>query len=442
LRYSRWIEAKAVALHQVKVHVLDLEVGMYVASLDRPWLGTPFPLQGFYITGYEDVEKLKPYCNHVYVDIERGNMPRTLLKSTQPFATPANAKRRSGPKVAPLKIKRGVYPKPTPIRKEIHKATRAHDHIHAAVERFMDRIRAGGALDLIETRRVIKHVVSSVIRNPDALIWLAKIRDRDQYAYGHCVRSTIWATVFGRHLGLAREGLETLALGVLLSKVGYTRLPRALVTKTEPLSAAEEEFWRRHVTFGVDILRRTPGISDLVVSIVAAHQERHDGNGFPRGLKGDQIPYLAKIAGIVDCYDGLRYPRDEPRALSSSEAMSELYRLRDVDFQAELVEEFIKAIGIYPAGTLVELSTREIGLIVEQHETRRLSPKVVIVLDKDKQPLETFQMVDLTKGSTEKKHMEIVRSLGPRAFNIEPQEVHDIWFGRRWRTISAMFQAS
>jgi len=155
--------------------------------------------------------------------------------------------------------------------------------------------------------------------------------------------------------------------------------------------------------------------------MIEYHHERHDGSGYPKGLKGDQIPIFARIAAIVDCYDAITSHRSYAKALPPSMAIKMLYEWRDVDFQAELVEEFIQAVGIYPAGTLVELSSGEVGVVLSEYRTRRLRPKVMILLDANKKPVTDVQTVNLleTTHTQDGKSLDIVNSLEPDAYGID-----------------------
>lgn len=129
--------------------------------------------------------------------------------------------------------------------------------------------------------------------------------------------------------------------------------------------------------------------------MVQYHHERHDGSGYPQKLSGPQIPLLARIAGIVDTYDAVTSPRPWADAKSSTEAVSLLYEQRDKAFHGQLVEQFIQAIGVYPTGTLVQLSNRDVGVVIAQNPSRRLRPQVMVVMDGHHQPLARPHVVDL-----------------------------------------------
>ncbi|RMF19360.1 MAG: HD-GYP domain-containing protein, partial [Gammaproteobacteria bacterium] len=134
-----------------------------------------------------------------------------------------------------------------------------------------------------------------------------------------------------------------------------------------------------------------------------SHHERHAGHGYPQGLKGTEIPFHARIAAIADCYDAITSERPYARPVSPSEAVSKLYEWRNVEFQAALVEEFIQAIGIYPAGTLVELTDGRVGIVIQAHATRRLKPRVLLLRDADKAPIppEEVDLLELEKAQPE-----------------------------------------
>ncbi len=386
---------------QEKIAVQNLLAGMYVARLDRPWIGTPFPIQGFHIQDEEDIKTLALYCKHVYVDVvkSRVSVQRTLHALSSPSTSVHPSPTRPRVKLA---ADEETYTRSRGLKQELHTARRLHRDVVRTVDQLMHKVTNGKPPAIKTARRITVRMVDSIARNPDAFIWITRLRAKDEYSYSHSVRAAVWAVTFGRHLGLARDRLEHLALGVLLSEVGMTRLPERVVKKKAPLTREEHEILKKHVTYGVAMLRESRGIHLEVLEVVAHHHERHNGSGYPRGLKGNQIPLLGRIAGIADFYDALTYPRHEELALSPAEAMIKLHDLRDLDFQAELVDEFIRAIGIYPTGSLIELSTGEVGIITEQNLDRRLRPKVLLILDRDKQPLKKPRELDLFKKERDK----------------------------------------
>ncbi len=159
--------------------------------------------------------------------------------------------------------------------------------------------------------------------------------------------------------------------------------------------------------------------------MIAHHHERVNGKGYPNKLKGNDIPLFGRIAAIVDCYDAISSNRSYAKAISPAEAVRKLYEWRDIDFHAALVEVFIQALGIYPAGSMVELSTGEVGVVMSEYRARRLRPKVMVILDKDKRLLAEFPTIDLYLVSQNEagEEINIKQSLEPGSYGVNPSEL-------------------
>lgn len=435
-----------MGIKQVKLNVNELTIGMYVSGLDRPWSQTPFPLQGFYLRDLDVINQLKALCSHVYIDVEKGRGPVAAnLKGMNSGGSRSVGRSYSKTgvvtePVAPLKIQRNLYREVQPLQKEVKKARQLHQKVHGAVTEVLDQLERNQlqSASLGETKRIASEMVDSVLRNPDAFTWLTRVQEKDEYTYSHAVRSSVWAILFGRHIGLPKRDLDILALGVLLKDVGKVLLDNALLIKPDR-TADEEELYRSFVDLGADILRKTPGVEPRVISVVKTHCERLNGSGFPLGLQGDKIPLLGKIAGIVTFYDHVTNPRGSRHPIAPSKAVAKLYELRNIQFQEELVVEFIRAIGLYPTGTLVELSTGEVGVVVEQNFERRLKPKVMLVLDACKARMEEPILLDLSEDDRRKQALldsgkktryeiekvEIARDLEPGSFDIDISSIRD-----------------
>jgi HD-GYP domain-containing protein (c-di-GMP phosphodiesterase class II) len=224
------------------------------------------------------------------------------------------------------------------------------------------------------------------------------------------------------------SSLEALALGGLLLDVGKTRLPEELLHKSGPLNPQERQQMEKHVDIGVQILadsQETPdgeAIPLEVLQMVAAHHERADGSGYPQGLENDAIPLFGRIASIVDSYDAMtsKSPFGHSEPMTPHEAVTELYELSEKKYQAELIEQFIQAVGIYPTGSLVELSTGEVGAVVAVNGLKRLRPEIVLLLDKNKQPLSEFIAMDLSRMD---RKISVSRGLRSGAYGIDMNEL-------------------
>lgn len=405
----------------IKIYTADLELGMYVSGLDRPWLETPFVLQGFRIATEDDLKTLRRYCQYVYVDIEKSQQQEHVLQRKQRIKRP----RMSRQALFPTR-KLTSYQDTTDWAEEYPRAETAVRQLSQGVEEMFEHARNGAAVDVVRVKRSVEPMIDSISRNPDACIWLARLKQQDQYTYQHSLGASIWAVALGRQLGLPRSDLRSLAIGGLLFDVGKLRIDPELLHTDRPLSPAELAEMREHVRYGVEMISETGLMNTDVRDMVAHHHERHNGSGYPQGLSGDSIPVFARIAAIVDCYDAITSHRSYASATSPSAAIKMLHEAKDIDFQAELVEEFIQAVGIYPAGTLVELSSGEVAVVVAEYRTRRLRPRVMIILDAHKQPVSGVHMVDLLRETqlADGAPLEISASLEPGSYGIDMNSIH------------------
>jgi len=434
-----------MSLLQRKIDVSGLRVGMYVSELDRPWLETPFLFQGFFIRSKNEIDELHEHCEFVYIDLEQ-----SLIAANQPHAadpsqnadkalSASRARRKRGfwqwllqlfgrkqQVTAAAPSKPGEYYKDTvSVADELVVAKSLHStSVHRLVD-VLNSVRQGATLRVPELDIVVDGMVDSVLRNSTAMALLVRMQEIDDYTHAHSLATSMWSLIFGRHLGLDRQSLKLLGLGGLLLDVGKTKLPLQLLQSTGKLTGVAMTHLRSHVQLGVDLLRASDSIDQRVLDMVATHHERFDGSGYPKGLHGNQIPVFGRIAGIVDSYVAMSSNRPYAEAMSSYDAMREFKSLADKSFQAELIEQFIQAIGIFPAGTLVELSTNEIAVVLKEHRSSRLLPEVAIILDANRNKLEDFRIVDLADQPEEKiatTGVWIKRGLNPGEFDINLED--------------------
>lgn len=392
-----------------KIPVADLEIGMYVSELDRPWLETPFLFQGFYIRNQDEIVALRSHCKSVIVDsrVENDSPAVDERPVLRPERLPSEAMRD--------------------LKSEIQQASGIHGAIYTTVDEVMDELRHAGKLNVQRLEMAVEPMVDSVLRNPAAMSCLMRIRRKGGYLHSHSLASSVWATMLGREIGLDRDALRVVALGAMLLDVGKTRIPEKLLGKPGKLDDGELKLMRRHVEFGLDLLKKAGDVDVRARDMVAHHHERHDGSGYPARLKGDEIPVFGRIAGMVDTYDAMITSRPYASTQSSYGALRQLRSLAGIGFQAELVDQFTQAIGMFPTGTLVLLNTGEVAVVTAQSRTRRLRPEVMIILDRDKKPLADYRVVDLNQMSStadDQASLWIESGLEPGAFGVDPAEYY------------------
>ncbi len=228
---------------EVKTSVEGLEVGMFVSRLDRPWIKTPFDLQGIEIKSAEDIERVKKYCNFVFVDIEQGSSPhprywvldetpRITLdedENSDPFFH-VNQK-KDGEVAEYAALRKITYENRARFDAEMGVAEQVHEKIGDHFHQILGDLKLGKALDLEAVKEGISDMVASIVRNPSAMMWVVHIRRLDDYTYTRSLGSSVWCATFGRHLGLDEQDIEMLALGGLLLDLGKSMLPLGLLMK-------------------------------------------------------------------------------------------------------------------------------------------------------------------------------------------------------------------
>lgn len=359
----------------VKLPAMNLEPGMFVAELDRPWLETPFAIQGFVVRDSDEVLYVSNYVDHVYVDAEYSGVKQSLKLAVAAMKTTPRER--------------------LALRDEFQRTKVSFDNAADTLDKIFVSLRSGSEGDISAVQAAINPLIEGVFRNQEAVAALLRLKESGEYRYHHGVSMAVWAAILGRHIGLHRHELEKLAVGCAMCDIGMTQLPVELLDQAGNLTETQARIVRAHPKMGADLVSNSKDVDIEILGIIENHHERMDGSGYPRGIKGAAIPLLARIAGLVDTYDAMITSRPYAIARTSHEATQELLDCKGEKFQEALVEQFVQAIGLFPTGTMVELNTGEVAIVVTQNPTRRLKPELVVVLTAAKERLEAPRVVDL-----------------------------------------------
>jgi HD-GYP domain-containing protein (c-di-GMP phosphodiesterase class II) len=280
-------------------------------------------------------------------------------------------------------------------------------------------------LALQEVESVIQGMVESMVRNPDALMLVSRLRQVDKTVYGHGLNVAIYLVALGRHLSLPRDMLERLGTLGLLLDIGKTQLPRELLQKEGRLTSEEFEMVKSHVGISLEILLNTPNLHPDILEGVAQHHERENGSGYPSGISSGEIGLFGRMAAIADSFSAMTNPRPYTEIVPAYQALQALVSLGREFYHAPIVEQFIHAIGIFPIGSLVELSTGEVAVIISHSKVRRLKPRVLIISDKNKTPLNRPATLDLMyPPASYVTPPTILSGLPTGAYGLEPREYY------------------
>lgn len=395
-----------------KIPSSEVELGMYVASLDRPWSETPFLFQGFEVHNQHEIDDLHRLTRHVFIMVPDEEIELKRLSSNHEGSIP-NSKR----------LHKMKYETRISAEKEVKAVRESHENIAHLVTEIESLVQTKSTLKLADIEKPVRIMVDSVVNNPDAYLWLTRIRKFDSFVYKDSLTAAVLATSLGRQMGMLENDLQTLATGCMLMDVGKLGLPIELLHKCGRLNHEEWELMQSHVALGLSILEADPDCSADIMDIVRTHHERLDGSGYPAGLHGSQIPLLGQIASIVDFYVSVTTPRPFASVISPSQAEQILYEHKDKYFDEMLVEYFIQTISTYPTGSLVELSTGDIAIVIAQNPSLHLKPDVVLLLKPDKTPYSVYAVVRLASYSHNNTPVTIVRTLKDGEYGLKIEEL-------------------
>ena len=395
-----------------RIDVNQLTLGMFVCGIDRRWMDTPFVRHKFMVRTGKQLEQLRGHCREVTIDTSRGeDVPASgTTEAAAPATKPSSPAPR--PKREPSLVP-ASREETRSLERELARAASAHKEASGVLERVLDDVRLGRSIDTERSRQVVKGLTESVVRNPNALLCLTQLKDRDRYTSQHSVNVCIFTLAFARHIGIPKGKMEALGVGALLHDVGKMRVPLKVLNKPGPLTNVEFSEMKRHPEYSRELLARQSGVDPITVDVAYSHHERINGGGYPRGLKGREISLHARMVAIVDVYDAITSARVYHDPVSPLEALQRLYQWRYKDFDNRLVEKFIQCLGVYPAGSLVELESGEVGVVVEVNGESRTRPVVKLLLDRDKRPLETAALLDLSNPPSADAPPAIAKVLDP-----------------------------
>jgi len=435
--------------NSVQLSVDQVRIGMFVAALDRAWRDTPFLLQGFRVSDDNEIATLKAEAKTITIDPTHStpgsfeHLPdlhvvdgrfqglawlKRLRDRFGKFdqASPEIAAERERIGLIPPGITPNVYGDMKTIDPEIVRAEEIYQGTDATLELISKQVADGAKINLDRLGDAIENMVESTIANPDALLWVARIRAEDAATYAHGVKVAIYLLQLGRHLGFPPPQLANLgAIGLLLD-LGKIKVDRDLLLKRGKLTPAEFLTIKAHVDLGVSTLDESGDVDPDVRLGIMQHHERLDGSGYPQGLAGAAISIYGRMAAVADSFAALTSLRPYAEPLPAYDALKILYSQAGTTYHAPLVEQFVQAIGVFPAGSLVELTTGEVATVLAHNRVRRLEPRVLVLTTPDKKPLHEPLPLDLLlqpKG-VDGNDIKIVRGLPTGAYDLDLRQFY------------------
>ena len=372
-----------------QIPICDLLPGMYVVDVHKNWLDHSLWRQRFEVRDAAHVRRLVAEgITKVSIDTNKGidlpPLPVIALESVE---------RKLVLPVAPVK----ATPRQVSLGEERRRAGRLINEASGTVTDLMLAARGGRTVDAARLEPVVGKMIESVLRNPDALAPLARLKQMGTYATEHAVATAALVIALGKQQAMPQPELEKLALGTLLKDIGQSAIDARLITKPGMLSKSEYTLVQSHVEEGLAVLEATSRLSETSVAVVLEHHERFNGCGYPYRMAGDEISVAGRMAAIVDTYDAMTSDRPYRPAISPSLALRQLYDQGGTQFDPALVAAFIRTVGIYPVGTLVMLESGHLAVVEEVNHDILLSPVVRVIYHASRRQYVTPARIDLAR---------------------------------------------
>jgi len=406
---------------KIKVDASDLEIGMYVCELDRPWLESPFLFQGFLLETSEDVQDVVNACEYVFVDVANSSDTVRIRLQNMAASQSRSTLVKETDKPGQASIDDGYD-----YKEHLFLARKIYDHTRSYIDKTLTAVGQGSReVDTEQAKSLVNEMIDNILVKPHAMAWLTHLKNRDEYTMTHSVNVCILALTFGRHMQLPREQLEILGVGALLHDIGKLRVPTEILNKPDRLTRDEFEIMKKHPVEGYDILREDLLMSPQILDIVLHHHERISGQGYPEGMLGDSISGLTKMTSIVDVFDAITSDRCYHDGLSPYIALQNIYRWTDNAFDKNLVEGFMGCMGVYPVGSLVELNQGQIAVVIATTPKTKLRPMLLLLTDKEKHFLKTRRILNLSSQDWEKStsRLEIKNVIDPKTLGIDIKSI-------------------
>lgn len=371
-------------MQEYRIHVDNLRVGVFI-RLDMPWYEHPFLFGSFKIKSQDQIDTLKELgiTSVIFVPEKSDQLPDPQTASTSP--SPQDKTRQEQPVQEKLStearwnIKQERIVRLRAQRQRIQRCEKQFGEALDRVKRIMTNLGTASTEVVQQADLLIQEIVQTLVSDKDVVVHLMNSEEGTEDVFYHSLNTAVLGLIIGRTYGLEAEALQKLGLGLLFHDIGKQLIPKKVLLKKPPLTPSELKLMQLHPKYGEElIVGRVPDFPPESSEIIGKHHETADGKGYPEGLRGDRIPLLVKLASVVDTYDNHCNKSDPTTSLTPYQALSYMFGKQSEKFEKEIVSLLVRSVGVYPPGTLVQLSNGSVGLVVSANSANSLRPGILL----------------------------------------------------------------
>ena len=371
-----------------KIPVEHLRLGMHLQAFCGAWLDHPFWRTKFILEDPKDITLiLESPIREVWIDVSKGIdvAPGETLQDSETVTV------EQIPEAAP------VVQEKTSFNDEVKRAAKICAKGKEAVVSMFQEARMGKAIDAEAAAPLVEEISNSVLRNPGALISLARLKTADDYTYLHSVAVCALMIALARQLKLDEQQTREAGMAGLLHDLGKALIPNEILNKPGKLTDEEFAIVKTHPAKGHELLQAAANISEVTKDVCLHHHEKFEGGGYPKNLKGDEISLFARMGAVCDVYDAITSNRPYKAGWDPAESIKRMAEWKG-HFDPVVFQAFVKSLGIYPTGSLVRLESGKLGVVIEQGEASLLKPKVKVFFSTKSQAYIHPEVIDIAKS--------------------------------------------
>lgn len=358
-----------------KIKSRDAQLGMYVHEICGSWMDNPFWKKSFKLSNDKDLKAIRDYnIKEIWIDTDRG----LDVATETPVVTDEEEKIHINTAMNEIATQHKTHKPRVPLKEELVRAKKIILDAKKDIILMFNDARMGKTVNVDQAANLVDDINQSISRNSDALLSLVRLKNANNYTYMHSIAVSSLMMALGKELGLDSDTIKEVGIAGLMHDIGKLYIPSKILNKAGRLSDEEFKIMKSHPFQGWELLKNTPEVTEITLDVCLHHHERVDGEGYPDRLSGDDLSLYARMGAICDVYDAITSTRCYKASWEPAESLRKMAEWKEGQFDETVFSAFVKAIGVYPTGTLVKLKTGRLALVVEQTKSSLLKPIVKV----------------------------------------------------------------